>query len=65
MSNKIKGQIVANLMLSIFLIWNVIVFFNKTTLVPKLLAAGSFIIFLSLLILFWNQTLKNIKHENA
>lgn len=65
LSNKIKSQVIASIMLSAFLIWDVFIFFNKTTITSKLLAAGSFIILLSLLILFWNQTLKNIKQEKS
>lgn len=42
-----------------FLIWDVFILFDKTAITPRLLAAGSFIILLSLLaVLFWKKNTK-------
>lgn len=52
------GVIIASIIISFILILNVGLFFNKTALFAKFLAASSFFILLFVLILFWKEIVK-------
>ncbi|RSL35242.1 hypothetical protein D7Z54_01345 [Salibacterium salarium] len=59
--NKQIGLIIALIMLSCILIFDVYLFFENTAIVAKLLATGSFILLMFLLIPFYIQAFKNVK----
>lgn len=60
-----KIPIASSIILTFFLIWNIGLFFTKTALSAKILAAGSFFILISILILFWKETLKHRRTVNT
>lgn len=63
--NKKAGQMIAGLMLSWFLLFDVYLFFTKTSVAAKLLAGGSFILLLLLVIPFWIKIFKNLKQDSG
>ena len=64
-ANKNIGLIIATIIISCFLIWDVFIFIEKEAITAKLLAAGSFILLLYLFILFWIQMFKNMKQNKS
>lgn len=64
-SKRKTGQIIAGLVLSCFLIFDVYLFFTETAIAAKFLAGGSFVLLLILVIPFWIKIFKNFKQGNS